>query len=146
MILMTCLVICGASISELASTASPIVNQVQAKKTTGTPAHRRRQISGKNVPTNQVHMKDTDFAQHTVTIKKGESLILINDSFALHVIANGSWDATGNIISNAEVGAPNMNVEVTGESRQSIGPFTTAGTFHLYCTIHPQMNLTVIVR
>jgi len=26
-----------------------------------------------------------------------------------------------------------------------IGPFTELGTFQLYCTIHPGMNLTVTV-
>lgn len=28
----------------------------------------------------------------------------------------------------------------------AIGPFNTAGTYHLYCTIHQNMNLTVIVQ
>ena len=27
-----------------------------------------------------------------------------------------------------------------------IGPFTTAGIFHIYCTIHRGMNLTIVVQ
>jgi hypothetical protein len=26
------------------------------------------------------------------------------------------------------------------------GPFTTAGIFHIYCTIHQGMNLTIVVQ
>jgi plastocyanin len=145
-VLTTCLVICGASIGELGSTASATANQVQARHTTATADRQKLPNPDTNVPTNQVHLEDTDFAQHTVTIKKGELLVLINNSFALHVIANGSWDTAGDMMPNVEVGAPKVNVVVTGGSRQSIGPFTTAGTFHLYCSIHPHMNLTVIVQ
>jgi len=144
-VLTTCLVICGASVSELSSTASATTNQVHMKDT-GNPDSQKKQIADKSVPTNQVHMKDTDFTQHTITIKKGEPLILIDDTPALHVIANGSWDASGNMVQNVEAGAPKVSIVVTGDSRQSIGPFTIAGTFHLYCSVHPHMNLTVIVE
>jgi plastocyanin len=45
-----------------------------------------------------------------------------------------------------EAGAPAVqNVQVNGNSVE-LGPFNTAGTFHIYCTIHPGMNLTVIVQ
>ena len=142
---MTCLAICGASVRELSSTASAPMNQVHMKDT-GNSASQKKQITDKSASTNQVHMKDTDFTQRTITIKKGEPLILINDSPALHVIANGSWDASGNSIANVEAGAPKVSIVVTGDSRQSIGLFTTAGTFNLYCSIHPHMNLTVIVN
>jgi len=144
-VLTTCLVICGASLRELSGTAGATTNQVQTKDT-GNPDGQKIQSSDTTATTNQVHMKDTDFAQHVITINKGELLILINDSFALHVIANGSWDASGNSLPNVEAGAPKVSIVVTGKSRQSIGPFTIAGTFHLYCSIHPHMNLTVIVQ
>jgi len=45
-----------------------------------------------------------------------------------------------------EPGVPTVNnVQVTS-STVSIEPFTTAGTYHIFCTIHPNMNLTVIVK
>ncbi len=28
----------------------------------------------------------------------------------------------------------------------AFGPFNVVGTFHIYCTVHPGMNLTVIVQ
>jgi plastocyanin len=28
----------------------------------------------------------------------------------------------------------------------TVGPFTTAGTYHIFCTIHPGMSLTIIVQ
>ena len=47
-----------------------------------------------------------------------------------------------------ESGAPVMNnVQISGNgSSQVIGPFNTPGTYHFYCTVHPGMNLTVIVQ
>jgi len=27
-----------------------------------------------------------------------------------------------------------------------IGPFTTTGVFHIYCTLHTGMNLTIVVE
>jgi plastocyanin len=99
-----------------------------------------------SVINNQVHMKDTTFVQPTTTIKKGMSLVLINDSPALHIIANGSWNTSGAPTPNTEAGAPKVSITINGNGQQSIGPFTTAGTFHFYCSIHPHMNLTVIVQ
>jgi plastocyanin len=38
------------------------------------------------------------------------------------------------------------DVNIGGNSSATIGSFTTAGTFKLYCTVHTGMNLTVIVQ
>lgn len=94
-----------------------------------------------------VHMAQTSFAQSSVTIRKGSSLILTNDTSAVHIIANGSW-VNGTAQSKQEPGSPAVNQIQFGDSGQSetIGPFTTAGTYHLYCDVHPNMNLTVIVQ
>lgn len=93
----------------------------------------------------QVHMNETNFVQKSITIHKGESVTLVNDSQAIHVITNGSW-RDGMQLPDIEKGAPQVNVDVNSNANQDIGPFNTAGTFHLYCTIHPNMNLTVIVQ
>jgi plastocyanin len=95
---------------------------------------------------NQVHMNDSNFVQASVTIKKGESVTLVADTLVSHTIANGTWDS-GMPKPFKEPGAPTIdNVSVGGDSSVTIGPFTNAGTFKLYCTIHPGMDLTVIVR
>jgi plastocyanin len=92
-------------------------------------------------------MSGTNFAQNSITIKKGESITLINDDlFGSHIIANGTWE-NGTAQPAREAGAPEINdVKIGGNSSVSIGPFTSAGTFKLYCAVHTGMNLTVIVQ
>jgi plastocyanin len=35
---------------------------------------------------------------------------------------------------------------LTSGGSVEIGPFTTAGTYHIYCTVHQGMNLEIIVQ
>lgn len=96
---------------------------------------------------NDVHMGNTNFAQSSVTMSKGSSLNLIDDVAVTHIIANGSW-VNGTPMPATEPGAPTVNnvqFNTAGQS-QTVGPFNTAGAFHLYCTVHQNMNLTVIVQ
>jgi plastocyanin len=96
---------------------------------------------------NPVHMNATNFVQSSITIKKGESITLINDNlFGSHTIANGTWE-NGTAKPAIEAGAPEIkDVQIGGNSSATIGPFTTAGAFKLYCTVHAGMNLNVIVQ
>jgi plastocyanin len=95
---------------------------------------------------NTVHMNDSNFIQSSITIKKGEKVTLVADTFTPHIISNGTW-ANATAKPAKESGAPNIKDEqVGGNSSSTIGPFTTTGTFHLYCTIHSGMNLDVIVQ
>ena len=92
-----------------------------------------------------VHLGVSNFAQSSVTVPKGSKLLLIDDGSFPHILRNGMWE--NNTPQPAtEAGAPSVqNVQINGSSVE-IGPFNTAGTFHIYCTIHPGMNLTVIVQ
>ena len=91
-----------------------------------------------------VHMNSSNFVQSCVTISKGSKLTLIDDVQVLHLIANGSW-VNGNAQPKQEPGAPVVNnVQIAGGSAD-IGPFNTAGTFHIYCSVHVDMNLMVKV-
>ncbi len=94
-----------------------------------------------------VHMGESTFAQASVTLSKGSSLTLIDDVPVIHIISNGSW--TDNAPKPArEANAPtvsNVQFNAAGQS-MSVGPFTTVGTYHLYCSVHLNMNLTVIVQ
>lgn len=94
--------------------------------------------------TNTVHANDLIFLKDQMTIKKGESITVINDSTVLHVIANGTWK-DGIQEALKEPGAP-AGLTIQGNETKIIGPFNTTGVFHLYCTIHPNMNLTVTVQ
>src|SRR6266700_1112974 len=94
---------------------------------------------------NAVHMSDTNFLESTVTIPKGSKLTLIDDTATPHIIQNGYW-----VNSNAQPGiekdAPKVDQNFSGSDTHDVGPFTTAGTYKLYCTIHAGMNLTVTVK
>jgi plastocyanin len=94
---------------------------------------------------NTVHLGASNFDQSSVTISKGSSLTLIDDVDVVHIINNGSW-VNGVAKPAKEAGAPTVNVTFNGNDTHTIGPFNTAGTYHLYCTVHPGMNLTVIVQ
>ena len=92
-----------------------------------------------------VHMSDTNFVHSSVTITKGSSFNLIDDTNTVHIIENGSWK-NGDPVPNKESSAPTISQQFNGSDTHIIGPFNTAGTYHLYCTVHPGMNLTVIVK
>jgi len=90
-------------------------------------------------------MSGTNFTQSSITIHKGDMLNLVDDAASTHIITNGSW--VGSTQKPAkESGAPSVNVTFNGSDSAPGGAFTTAGTCHLYCTVHPAMNLTVVVH
>lgn len=95
------------------------------------------------VPT--VHMSAENFTQPTVTISAGSKLLLVDDVAVGHVLANGSWE-NGKAAPAHEPGAPTINNVQVNDNSVTIGPFMTAGTYHIYCTIHPGMVLAVIVQ
>lgn len=94
------------------------------------------------VPT--VHMGAGGFDQPSVTITKGSKLLLVDDSSIEHDILNGDWQ-NGTPVNTQEAGAPVVNVTLKNNS-VTIGPFNTAGTYLIYCTVHQGMNLTIVVQ
>jgi len=94
---------------------------------------------------NVVHMDSSQFLRSSITIKKGSLLTLVDDVAVPHVIFNGSWV---NHVAQTKVenGAPTVNLQFVGNDTQNIGPFTTTGTYKLYCSVHEDMDLTVIVQ
>jgi plastocyanin len=93
-----------------------------------------------------VHLSENSFVPDTITIKKGQTLTLVDDTSVVHIIQNGSWDSNGNQRPVTEAGAPQVDQQFNGNDTHTIGPFNTAGTFHFYCTVHTGMNLTVTVK
>jgi plastocyanin len=92
-----------------------------------------------------VKMGPSNFLQSTVTIKKGQSLTLIDTAASPHTIINGQWVGATQKPAK-EAGAPTVNLSFAGNDTKSTPPFNTAGTFHIYCTIHGGMNLVVTVQ
>ena len=95
------------------------------------------------VPT--IHMDAGSFLQPSVTLTKGSSLILMDDSSEVHILANGIWQ-NNQAKTTREAGAPLVSNRQVKSSSVEIGPFTVAGTYHILCLVHPGMNLTVIVQ
>ncbi|GHO77693.1 hypothetical protein KSD_54640 [Ktedonobacter sp. SOSP1-85] len=116
-----------------------LVSILAACGTDGTSAHA--------APGTEVHMDSANFVQAEITIQKGQNVTLINDDpLTPHIIANGTWE-NGTAKSVREPNAPEVNnMQINGNAQATIGPFPTAGTFRFYCTIHPNMNLTVRVQ
>src|SRR2546429_8596990 len=76
---------------------------------------------GKTAPSgsNVVHMGATNFVQQSTMIHQGESITLVNDQAAIHIIENGTWEQGGNggsysAKSSQEPGAPKGDVQVSG--------------------------------
>ncbi len=92
-----------------------------------------------------VQMGGSTFTQTSITIHKGDMLNLVDTAPSPHTILNGSW-VNGAAKPATEYGAPTVNVSFNGNDSGAIGPFNSAGTFHLYCSIHQNMNLTVTVQ
>lgn len=93
-----------------------------------------------------VHMGSSNFLVSSISIPKGAKLSIIDDVAVPHILQNGMYDANGTPKPSKEPGAPTVSVSYAGSDTHDIGPFTTAGTFHIYCTIHVNMNLTITVK
>lgn len=95
------------------------------------------------VPT--LHMNASGFFQSSITISKGSKLLLVDDSTEKHDLYNGVWQNGAPEIQQ-EPGAPSINNVELSDDSATIGPFNTAGTYHIFCTLHQGMSLTVIVQ
>jgi hypothetical protein len=89
-----------------------------------------------------VGMVTRDFAKDAVTLRRGERLTLVNDSNAVHVVGPGV---------DTHIKSPERGVPMTGfhlmqtNTAYTTGPWMTLGTFYLTCSVHPGMNLKVVV-
>jgi hypothetical protein len=115
----------------------------EASKGTGQGKQPGSGSSGGGPPA--AHMGPTNFVQPTVDVPKGSMLMLIDDGTYTHILSNGMW-VNGTPKPAKEPGAPTVNMLQINGNNSQIGPFTTAGTFHIYCSIHPGMNLTITVK
>jgi plastocyanin len=98
-----------------------------------------------NCAAGTAHTLVSSFEESCADVAKGGQLRIIPAVQSVHILDTGSW-VNGNPVPMNEPGAPTLNnVQVTS-SPVSIGPFNMAGTFHIYCTIHQNMNLTIVVQ
>ncbi len=91
-----------------------------------------------------VHMGPGNFVTSSVNVPKGSKLLLVDDGTFLHILANGTWRGS-TAQPEQQPGAPVVNNVQVNANSVDIGPFNTAGTYSIYCTIHPGMTLTIVV-
>jgi plastocyanin len=93
-----------------------------------------------------VNTGTSTFEQDCITLDKGKTLKIVASQVAFHIFDYGTWDNTTAKPEAAPAGAPEMKaLQMTGASVE-IGPFTTAGTYNIYCTVHPGMSLKIVVK
>lgn len=96
----------------------------------------------KPAPANTVGMHFMDFSKDVVTLHRGEWLTLVNDSRNIHAVGPGQ---------NGQIVSPVRGEPMTGfhlmqtNAVYRTGPWLTVGTFHVTCSVHRMMNLTVVV-
>jgi hypothetical protein len=93
-----------------------------------------------------VHMTPTTFAPNVALVPTGSSLLIVADTSAKHILDYGKWDAHGAPHPLAETSAPPLRDMVMTGGSMELGPFTAPGVYHIYCTIHQGMNLTLVVE
>jgi plastocyanin len=98
-----------------------------------------------NAPANEVDMGSANFAQTSRTISTGESIHFVDDqSGTMHILCIGN---DGSCDPNAKGPQALTGQGFTIQPGQSHDVrFDTAGTYPITCSVHPNMNLTVIVR
>lgn len=92
-----------------------------------------------------LHMNTDGFLQSSVTLREGEKLLLVSVSTEKHELYNGVW-RNGLPEIQQERGAPLVNDVILRGDSITIGPFTTAGTYHIFDVLHRGMELAIIVR
>lgn len=95
---------------------------------------------------NTVVMSSSQFNQGAITINQGETITFLDrsETRALHILVPGK---DGQQLK--EPGVPDFGGNAGHKAEQGSAwttpPWNTPGTFHVTCTVHPAMNLTVSV-
>jgi hypothetical protein len=96
----------------------------------------------KPAPPNTVGMTYMDFSKGLVMLHRGERLTLVNSSRNIHAIGPGQ---NGQIVSHVR-GEPLTGYNMMETNAvYTTGPWLIPGTYHVTCSIHPMMTLTVVV-
>lgn len=95
-------------------------------------------------PAGAIGMEHEKFAVDTVTVHRGGTVTFVNDSGFLHVIGPGDDGRLGSQSGTPNLGQRGAFVSESGDRFVS-GPWDTPGTYHITCSLHPEMNITIIV-
>ena len=103
-------------------------------------------VGASKAGTQTVHLLPNSFAPNIIALHKGDTLTIVDDAPVPHTITNGTWSGDNTPVPGVEPGAPIIKNVNLNNNTATVGPFTTAGTYHIFCTIHPGMSLTIIVQ
>lgn len=133
-------------IMTLLALSSLVIVLIACGGTGGTGNNGGSSGTGSNGGPVAIHTDAMSFVQSSVTLKAGQSLQLINDASDSHTIGLGTWQQ-GVAKSEQEPNAPQvLNEQLNGNGSLTIGPWKTPGTYQIYCPVHLNMNLTVVVQ
>ena len=104
------------------------VTAIATSRPTAAPTALPTQAAG---GTTQVREFDFDFAPANLTIATGSTVTWTNEGPTIHTVGqkNGNWSS-----------------DVLQKGDKFSRQFPTAGTYTIYCTIHPLMQMTLTVR
>jgi plastocyanin len=96
----------------------------------------------KPAPPLTVGMSFMDFSVDTVTLHRGDRLTFVDSSRNIHSLGPGQ---------NGQVTSPVPGEPITGfrmletNGKYTTDPWNVPGTYYVTCSVHPMMNLTVVV-
>lgn len=93
-------------------------------------------------PPNTVGMKFMDFSKDVVTLHRGDRLTFVDDSRNIHALGPGR---NGQVVSHVPGEPLNGFHMMETNARYTTGPWMVPGTYHVTCSVHPMMNLKVVV-
>jgi plastocyanin len=92
-------------------------------------------------PSTALGMGHEGFARPVVTIHRGQTLTLVNDSHFVHTIGPGKDGTLGDIQGVPMTGRKMME----SNARYTTGQWNLPGTYTMTCSVHPEMTVKVIV-
>jgi plastocyanin len=92
-------------------------------------------------PSGTVGMDHEVFTSDMVTIRRGETLTLVNDSRWAHIIGPGRDGS----LAEADRNPMRERVLTETDDRYTTQPWTVPGTYYLTCSMHPDMTVKVVV-
>lgn len=87
-------------------------------------------------------MQHEHFAQDEITVKCGDTLPMVNNSRWVHIIGPGE----DGLLTEAPRGVPVTDrFLVETHDTYTTGKWTVPGEYYLTCSVHPEMNVEVVV-
>lgn len=93
-------------------------------------------------PAGVLGMTHLFFASDKVTVKCGDTLPMVNNSRWVHIIGPGR----DGLVTDAPAGVPvTERALVETDGTYTTGKWDVPGQYSLTCSVHPDMNVTVVV-